>query len=163
MPPNFSYLVENKIAGSGHPGRGEHLAASLAELRREGFGAIMTICEAPLEAAMLEEFGFDSLHLEVADFGAPSLGQIDSGVEFLLRHGRPESRVLVHCFGGYGRTGTLLACYLVAGGKSGEEAIEEVRLRRPGSIEAPSQEEAIRAYERHLRGSTARESAGDEA
>jgi len=39
--------------------------------------------------------------------------------------------VYVHCFGGIGRTGTVVGCYLVRQGMSGEEALREIaRLRR---------------------------------
>jgi protein-tyrosine phosphatase len=39
--------------------------------------------------------------------------------------------VYVHCFGGIGRTGTVVGCYLARHGLSGRQALEEiVRLRR---------------------------------
>jgi len=39
--------------------------------------------------------------------------------------------VYVHCYGGIGRTGTVVGCYLVRHGLSGREALVEiVRLRR---------------------------------
>ena len=39
--------------------------------------------------------------------------------------------VYVHCYAGIGRTGTVVGCYLVRHGMSGEEALEEIaRLRR---------------------------------
>lgn len=154
---NFSYVVEGKIAASGHPGWGAELGGNLAHLREEGFRAILTVFEDPLDPGMMEEFGFEGLHLPVADFGAPTLEQAEKGVDFLKRHSRSGSRVLVHCFGGYGRTGTMLACYLIDRGNSAKDAIKEVRRLRPGSIEDPSQEDLIFTYERERQGSTARE------
>jgi hypothetical protein len=39
--------------------------------------------------------------------------------------------VYVHCFGGIGRTGTVMGCYLVRHGMSGQEALDKIaRLRR---------------------------------
>jgi atypical dual specificity phosphatase len=55
--------------------------------------------------------------------------------------------VAVHCGAGLGRTGTLVACYLVAGGLSAEDAIAKVRRLRPGSIETAEQEAAVRTFE----------------
>ncbi|MFB3120619.1 MAG: hypothetical protein ACE10H_00280 [Candidatus Binatia bacterium] len=66
-PANFSYLIAEKIAGSAHPGSGELLGQTLASLREDGFGAVISLCEAPLEGAMLREFGFEYLHLPVVD------------------------------------------------------------------------------------------------
>ena len=54
--------------------------------------------------------------------------------------------VVVHCAAGYGRTGTMLACYLVHKGYGPTEAINEVRRKRPGSIETKEQENAIYEY-----------------
>lgn len=45
---------------------------------------------------------------------------------------------------GHGRTGTMLACYLVKMRKiSGIEAINEIRRLRRGSIETQEQEKAV--------------------
>ena len=58
----------------------------------------------------------------------------------------------VHCGGGYGRTGTMLACYLVAKeGYSADEAIEETPRRRHGSIETQSQEQIVKVFEESLK------------
>lgn len=54
---------------------------------------------------------------------------------------------------GCGRTGTMLACYLVAKeGYTAEVAIDETRKRRRNSIETRRQEQSVRDYERNLKG-----------
>ena len=58
----------------------------------------------------------------------------------------------IHCFMGKGRTGTILACYLIeTEGLSAADAIIETRRRRKGSIETEEQEQTIRDYESHYR------------
>jgi len=56
----------------------------------------------------------------------------------------PLQGVAVHCMHGHGRTGTMLACYLVKTRKmSGIDAINEIRRLRSGSIETNEQEKAV--------------------
>jgi protein-tyrosine phosphatase len=54
--------------------------------------------------------------------------------------------VLVHCRGGLGRTGTIVACYLVYNGMSDIEAINYVRTIRPGSIELEGQVRTVQQF-----------------
>ena len=72
-------------------------------------------------------------------------------LEVLLAAGHDGGHgVLVHCFAGLGRTGTILACFLVAQGMDAAEAIAHVRTRRPGSVEVYSQEFLVYQYARMI-------------
>jgi hypothetical protein len=72
LPPNFSFIWENLVAGSGHPGNGERLVNTLATLRENDVTAILSLSEEPLERALLQEFELDYLHLPIEDFTAPT-------------------------------------------------------------------------------------------
>ena len=41
--------------------------------------------------------------------------------------------VYVHCWGGIGRTGAVVGCYMVRHGMSGREALDEIACRRSGT------------------------------
>ena len=43
--------------------------------------------------------------------------------------------VYVHCFGGIGRTGTVVGCYLVRHGMTGVEALDQIAQLRQGTPE----------------------------
>jgi atypical dual specificity phosphatase len=149
--PNFGFVFEDKIAGSAHPGSGRLLIEGLTRLKDQGFAAILSLTEEPLERPVLREFGFSYEHVPVPDFYAPTLEQIVRAVEFIEAHRGEGAGVLVHCTAGQGRTGTILAAFLVGQGMSAEEAIATVRQLRPGSIETLEQEHAVQVYERHLK------------
>ena len=84
----------------------------------------------------------------VPGFTPPTQEQIGRMIEFIdaqKGEGRP---VAVSCYAGIGRTGTVLACYLVSRGAWPGDAVEEVRRLRPGSIQTPEQEAAVYEYAR---------------
>ena len=53
--------------------------------------------------------------------------------------------VVVHCVGGTGRTGTVVACALRLLGHSADEAIATVQAQRPKWPESPWQEQLVRS------------------
>ena len=150
---NFSYVVEGVLAASSRPRTGGAGADEggecddLAELVREGFAGVVSLTEGPLPAEAVEGSGLAYLHLPVRDFSAPSLETVRRFVDFVRRISAGRGPVLVHCGSGYGRSGTMAACYLVSEGSSAEEATAKVRRLRPGSVETEEQEEAVRAWE----------------
>jgi len=59
---------------------------------------------------------------------------------------------MVHCLAGLGRTGTILASYLIKyQNMSADEAIQKVRDQRPGSIQSYPQEEIIFRFSKSLK------------
>lgn len=58
-------------------------------------------------------------------------------------------RIIVHCKGGLGRTGLVVARLLIEFGTPPEEAIAMVRAARPGAIETDAQYRYVLALETH--------------
>jgi atypical dual specificity phosphatase len=139
----FYWLIENVLAGCSRPGARGSLDRDLAELRDQGIGALLSLTETPLPWSELERHGLLGLHLPVDDFHAPTTMQMLEALAFLdeaRAHGTP---VAVHCLAGQGRTGTVLAAYLIRGGLNAQQAIAEVRTICPGAIEAEPQTAAL--------------------
>ncbi|MDC0450342.1 dual specificity protein phosphatase 23 [Nitrosopumilus sp.] len=145
-PTNFSWLIEEKLAGSGIP-------TSLDEfewLLNQGVKSIVTMTENSLPDDWTQQI--DYLHIPTADFHAPNMEEIDSAVEFIQNQIQNNQSVMVHCAAGLGRAGTILACYFIKYKKlSAIQAIKKIRDERPGSIQSDVQELAISYYEKYVR------------
>lgn len=153
---NFSWLIEGVIAGMGRPGGygsdgHPDLERDLKKLRRMGLGGIVSLTETPLSTPSIDRLDFSYLHVPIDDMGIPYTSEIDRFVVFVENVKKSGKGVVVHCGAGIGRTGMMLACYLVSQGESTQSAIETVRRARPGSIETSDQELAIYDYECHRR------------
>jgi len=142
----FTWIVKDKVIGMSRPEPGD-----LAALKSRGVDHVISLTVQPLPREHLDKHGITGIHIPVLDMSVPTPEEIVRFVEQLSRLVDDGHRVAVHCGAGLGRTGTMLACYLVSRGMSAEEAVAEVRRRRPGSIESPSQEQAVRDYESSLR------------
>ncbi|CAI9830859.1 Protein-tyrosine phosphatase [Nitrosopumilaceae archaeon] len=140
-PTNFSWVEEGRLAGCGLPTS----AAEVRWLHGQGIRAIVTVREVPLPDAWLD--GIEYLFVRTDDMRAPAPGQIEQAMEFLAGQERAGRPAVVHCAAGIGRTGTVLASYMVSRGMRAPDAIRALRQRRPGSIQSPEQEEAVRLYE----------------
>ena len=144
-PDKFSWLIENKLAGSGVP-------PSINEVQwiiEQGVKSIVTIREEPLEDIWTKDVNY--LHVHSNDMGVPEFDDLVSTVDFIHRRITNNEPVMVHCLAGMGRTGTLLACYLIKYQKmSADDAIQKVREERPGSIQSYPQEEMIFQFAKSL-------------
>jgi len=137
-PDKFSWLIENKLAGSGIP-------TSIEEVQwiiEQGVKSIITIREEPLDDDWIKDVNY--LHVMSNDMGVPEFDDLVHVVDFIHKRITSNEPVMVHCLAGMGRTGTILACYLVKyQNMSADEAIQKIREERPGSIQSFSQEEII--------------------
>jgi atypical dual specificity phosphatase len=142
---NFSWLIENKLAGHSAP----ESEADLIWLETRGIKALVRMTEkelAKVSTIQVQKIGLLDCYEPVNDSKAPKPAQIDKIIGFIGRCLSENRPVGVSCRAGYGRTGTILACYFVSKGIAADVAMEKVRLKRPGSIETSAQEEATKRY-----------------
>jgi atypical dual specificity phosphatase len=137
----FSWVVPFTLAAMPRPS-----ARDADFLDAQGVDFIISLTE--IRPAWLTDR--DGLHLPIEDFHPPTLEQQQAFVETVRANQTAGRATAVHCTAGLGRSGTLLATWLVAEGMTADAAIDWVRRLRPGSIETAGQLAQIHAYAQSL-------------
>ncbi len=146
MSIDYRWVIRGVLAGGEHPGRSVPVAVGLANLRRNGVRAVLTLTEEPLDEAAVEAADMNTRHIPVADFGTPSLAQLNEGVAYIRERASDGEPVYVHCWAGIGRTGTFVAAYLASTGMDVNQAVSRVRALRPGAVETAEQLDQLRRF-----------------
>ncbi|TRY83534.1 hypothetical protein DNTS_016247 [Danionella cerebrum] len=139
QPPNFSWIDPGKVAGLAMP----RMMAHYQFLLNNGVKHLVTLMERkPPDTDTCPNLTLH--HIKINDFCAPTFEQINRFLKIVEDANVKGEAVAVHCMHGFGRTGTMLACYLVKSRKiSGIDAINEIRRIRHGSIETREQEQMV--------------------
>ena len=140
---DVTWIVERRVAAMSLP-----WPEDVEELPSIGVRGVLSLTESI--PAGLPHAALLHLHLPVRDFTAPAPDQLDEALDFMDRVIAEDGAVVVHCAGGLGRTGTVVAAWLVRHGWTVGDALREVRTRRPGSVETREQEEALARFARSL-------------
>jgi atypical dual specificity phosphatase len=150
QPSEFSWVERPLLAGMARP----ESADEVAWLRQHGIDVVISLTEDPLRRDWVNEAGLMGVHVPVEDMEPPTQEQLDRCISIIARAHEKQMGVGVHCSAGLGRTGVVLACYLVGKGMSAQNAIARIRRLRPGSIETTEQAEAVVEFARRRRTSS---------
>ena len=142
---NFSWILEGALAAAQGPvSQRDLMFLKLQEVKAVIRMETDTISGENLELADMFE--------PVEDGQPPTLEQIGRMTHFIEAQIETwEHPVVVTCYAGLGRTGTVLACYMVYVGYEPAAAIEYIRRQRPGSIQTAVQEAAVHQYSEQLK------------
>ena len=106
----------------------------LENLTQAGIKSIVCLLEDNSNIEIYNKNGFENLWLPVADNEAPTFEQVEKLVKFIDEQNQKNNPVAIHCQGGKGRTGTLIASYLISKGDTFEEAMNKIDEKQPNAI-----------------------------
>lgn len=147
MPMPFIH-PERRLAGGGAL---DEYKDELSALHAAGIRAVVSLLNIPSDASVYESAGFSFLCLPVPDGGSPTQEQADQFIRFVTEQLVADRPVAVHCEAGLGRTGTLLATYLVSQGESAATAIARVREAERNAVESVGQIQFLEQYAERVR------------
>ena len=141
-------FVDENVAFSRMPTEGE-----LDEVARD-FNAVVVLVEdyeLPYSLDEWERRGVKILHSPIEDFTAPSLDQLLEILRWIEARVVEGKKVLIHCLGGLGRSGTVATAWVMYSKKLPlREALRRVRSVRPGAVETQEQVEVLKELGKFL-------------
>lgn len=132
------WLVPNKLGGMPKPP-----VESIPELYENGLRAVASFLEAEDNIAEYKAQGFEVLHLPVVDDEAPKREQAETFHAFAEKMKAADLPLAVHCKGGNGRAGTMLAAYFILSGGDPAEVLSFMRAINPRAVATKVQEEFL--------------------
>jgi atypical dual specificity phosphatase len=149
-PRGFLWLKRGVLAGTPRPGVFFDLRYDLDALKRVGVTALVSVTQTPVEEDIIGEYGIKCLRSPIPDMGAPDIEQAIDLCQAMERMIAADDVIAVHCRAGLGRTGTVLASYLIWEGENALSALETVRRIEPRWVQSEAQATFLEEFARHI-------------
>lgn len=164
MPTNYSnlwWVIPNVLAGMGMPfidvQRRLNLGGSMHEfsddlplLHGAGIRSVACLLNIPSDENIFYSAGFNFKCFPIPDGRPPTSDQAKEFILFVDDNRSRQQPLAVFCEAGLGRTGTVLATYLIHEGKSAQQAIDFIRSLEPAAIETRKQVEFLDEVEKQF-------------
>ncbi|MEZ4295139.1 MAG: ATP-binding cassette domain-containing protein [Polyangiaceae bacterium] len=142
------WVIPGKLLGMPRPGVVREVDDDLGLLRQMGIREVICLEEsATVPAEALSRHGMRGTHVPIEDMRAPTVGAACEVCAVIRDHVEAGNPVAVHCLGGAGRTGLILAAYFIFMGSSALDALESVRRVQPRFVQSQEQVDFLSSFE----------------
>ncbi len=134
--PESYWVKPGQFLAGEYPGHYEaaQAAVRVTALVNAGFSLFVDLtCEGELQPyanLLAEETRAGRLaehyRFPITDLSTPTIPQMRATLDVIDAGLADQRKVYLHCWGGVGRTGTVVGCYLVRHGMSGEQALQQL-------------------------------------
>jgi len=165
--PESYWVVPGRLLAGEYPGilfSPEITRKRVEAFLQAGFNTLIDLtCEGEAEdyrpvfreQAILFNVAVECQRFPIGDYGLPTLESMTAILDALDQARARGRKVYLHCYGGIGRTGTVVGCYLARHGLTGPDAIRQLAAwwqqvpkstRYPPSPETVQQEQFVRNW-----------------
>ena len=142
--PDSYWVVPGRVLAGSYAGAGNDDAARarLAVFREAGINCFIDLTEEgeyslrPYAALIGDGDAVEYRRHAIRDFGCPSVDDMRAILDTIDAAVAAGRTVYVHCYGGVGRTGTVVGCYLVRHGRAPLDALGAIERWREGTLDA---------------------------
>lgn len=149
-PRGFRWIVPSKVATIPLPGAVIDINHDMAALRAVGVTTLITLTYNDLPQDALKRHGLRNVHLPIYDRQPPSIGQLKMLTKRMTEMIERGDVLAVHCRAGIGRTGTIVAGWLIKEGLTAQAALDRIRSINKHYVQTEEQEQFLFEFEQHL-------------
>lgn len=145
-PRSLRWVIPGLLGGMAYPGLTRDTEDDFLALQHHAVAHLVSLTERAFIGLRSADYGVTMWHFPIRDMGVPSVGRSVSLVRRLTTVIAKGEAVILHCKGGLGRTGLMLALMLVARGRRAHQAVDQVREAEPRFIQTQGQLAFVRAF-----------------